>query len=946
MLTLYSTSISFVNTCSANTCKDLKSIYVASECCNASSTFLDKKLQWDDLPAQGTLVKGSEMTTLGYSAVFNETTGEMEIKFTSEENEPACFHPLSALRKNPGCSGWVGANYERRLMDFPMMTAKIFVPDLAAEELKPYVCEGDYEEDGYLKNPTITTATKCTTTVKLRQDLRWSDGHPITAHDYTYWEELHARMMANHADVVAPMYSQFSVTAEDEYTLKFTSKNRNSVRPTAMFYESMDWPLPRHFWSQYDSNMDTLFSENNPYPPVTTHIEYDPDKTIWPDKTKNFERLVFKVNRESPAYRQKYWKICFDTMNMTVQEGSVTHHLGGGCPFAKTVLEGPHVDYISFYPISDYRSGIPYFNANFFHTFSGAFFRQGMAPDNQLLDPSDNWNQWARNWAWNQDIKNKVITGDFSIASPTIGRMANTLQYNHFMWPTKSLAFRQAITCLVDKRKYGMTRMGGHQHDSPVFGTVPDVSTNEVPTYAERLCFDKNENERHVLAIELLKQEGWTADNWNVETALGETNILLPGEESISSSLGSTKGMWGITPPQGLRAPDGTPVSEFANELYAWYSQPATVPYGQMLTRFFNQLGVPTTLKTPHSLDNFNVLRRGLCGNYSTWKQTWKDKFSHLPKWSGNVLLWGPAQFKNYYSSETWAYGKRISFVGNCERMPTVQNWDNYGQETLYAAFRAQNQGWSHPELDRLNDFFRLHDSARGGKTEEANQKMKRIREIMNEHQLVTLLDASPNAGTMYRNLVLPDEDWKNEMGPLDDRFVKITNANGKSFNDDKPTIVPMTFDPTDYGVEEAPTIVSPPPSPPAPPPLSPGQTAPLLFVSELEGNRKVKPGVYIISIEGVSQEIKMTFTEDNVDVLWTDDTTYPWPYQLTGSCIGTYSYENFCNAAYTLKFPVDACTNVFNYTSGCGLFGTNAVNTMRLDTSGRRRHLKMEMPL
>ena len=815
MLSL-SASAMLSNTCAVNTCADLKTMYKSSGCCGASTpTFLNKEHTWDDIQPGGTLIRGQEITTVGYQARFNETTQKIDMVFTTEANDPPCYHQMKYhLLQNPGCGFWVGYEYGRALNDYVSANTKIMVPDLAEEELKPYTCDGDYEEDGFLKNPTIGAATTCTTTVKLRRDVRWSDGHPITAHDYTYLDEVHNRLRESHPSVIARNTREFTITAVDDYTLTFTTQNRRRN----MFMEFIDRPFPRHFWSQYDSDPDTLFADTVPFPPETSHVEYDAEKTIWPDKSKYFERLVFKVNRQSPAYREKHWKVCWDTLKMTVEDAGVVHQLGGGCPDAKSVLEGPHVDYVSKYPIDDYRTGIPYFNANFFHTFSNAFFRQGIAPDNHPWDPSDATNAWSRNWAYNQDIKNKVIKGEFSVSSPTMNAMTNTLQYNLHMWPTKSLAFRQAITCLVDKRKYGMTRQNGHQDSWPVFGTLPDVRANEVPTYAERLCYDKNEYERQVLAIELLKQDGWTADDWHVDTALEPTDISSPGETPIPASfgIGGTRGRWGITPPEGLKAPDGTPVSEFADELYSWTTQPATVPYAQTLVELFNQLGVPTKLKRVGDLQNLNLFRYGgMCGNYSTWRPEWKDKFAHLPKWSGVVALLSPGGLRAYFTNETWAFGARRQYENNCKLLPTLGDWDGYGTNTSFSGYRAYNAGWSDPEVDRLNDFIRLYENARGGKTEEFNEKVKRLREIMNEHQLTTLLDAAPNAGTMYRNLVLPDDEWKNEMGPLSDRFVKITNANGKAFHGDKPDVVPLTLEPVDYGVEAEPTIVSPPPASP-----------------------------------------------------------------------------------------------------------------------------------
>jgi microcin C transport system substrate-binding protein len=82
-----------------------------------------------------------------------------------------------------------------------------------------------------------------TTYFKLDRDARWSDGKPVTAHDYVFTLEL---MSSEH--IVDPFYNNYarrnyeSVDAIDDYTLRIVGK-RPSWRP---LFDYALYPSPRH----------------------------------------------------------------------------------------------------------------------------------------------------------------------------------------------------------------------------------------------------------------------------------------------------------------------------------------------------------------------------------------------------------------------------------------------------------------------------------------------------------------------------------------------------------------------------------------------------------------------------------------------------------------------------------------------------------------------------
>jgi peptide/nickel transport system substrate-binding protein len=103
-----------------------------------------------------------------------------------------------------------------------------YLPDQLAEI--PTQANGDVSKDGL------------TVTLKLRQDLRWSDGQPLTADDFAYWLEVQrdprARSIpSNGIDQIA------SYRALDPYTLVLTYRH-----PFAPYLAYLPLAAPRHAW--------------------------------------------------------------------------------------------------------------------------------------------------------------------------------------------------------------------------------------------------------------------------------------------------------------------------------------------------------------------------------------------------------------------------------------------------------------------------------------------------------------------------------------------------------------------------------------------------------------------------------------------------------------------------------------------------------------------------
>jgi peptide/nickel transport system substrate-binding protein len=82
-----------------------------------------------------------------------------------------------------------------------------------------------------------------TVTLKLRHDLKWSDGQPLTSADYVYG--YHTLMDPNTAAASTSGYDQIkSITAPNAYTVKLTYS-----QPFGPYLLYLPFPLPQHAWS-------------------------------------------------------------------------------------------------------------------------------------------------------------------------------------------------------------------------------------------------------------------------------------------------------------------------------------------------------------------------------------------------------------------------------------------------------------------------------------------------------------------------------------------------------------------------------------------------------------------------------------------------------------------------------------------------------------------------
>ncbi|MCX7838045.1 MAG: ABC transporter substrate-binding protein [Anaerolineae bacterium] len=100
---------------------------------------------------------------------------------------------------------------------------------------------------GMAESWTVSSDGK-TYTFSLRRDLKWSDGAPLTAHDFV-WTFVQAAKPENQYPYIEGLANIASYIAKDDWTLEITLKEATC---TALLNVDVITPLPQHIWSKLD----------------------------------------------------------------------------------------------------------------------------------------------------------------------------------------------------------------------------------------------------------------------------------------------------------------------------------------------------------------------------------------------------------------------------------------------------------------------------------------------------------------------------------------------------------------------------------------------------------------------------------------------------------------------------------------------------------------------
>ena len=137
---------------------------------------------------------------------------------------------------------------------------------------------------------------------KLNKNARWSDGKPVTVHDFAYtFEFLRSK------EIVQPYYNEvfaedkIQIKVFDDYTIAIINEE-HEVPPADLFFHTNMWPTPRHFYGKLDDNFVEKYN-------------WKIAPTTGPYSISEFQKgkyVIFKKNKDWWANDLKYFRNRFN----------------------------------------------------------------------------------------------------------------------------------------------------------------------------------------------------------------------------------------------------------------------------------------------------------------------------------------------------------------------------------------------------------------------------------------------------------------------------------------------------------------------------------------------------------------------------------------------------------------------------------------------------------
>ncbi len=224
---------------------------------------------------------------------------------TVQSSDAVSFHPY--LTTDTSSRGYQGKVYAGALINVDENTL----------EFEPYMAEKyEISDDGL------------TFTFHLRQDLQWSDGTPLTAHDYK-WTYDQVMDPANEYPYRSQVEFIKSYEALDDYTIqaKIDEIYAPALFNIALFID----PLPRHIWENLDwgdpeknpeINSPTVVS--GPYKLVEwkrdEFVIFEANENYWYHGPPNIERYVIETVPDQDIAFQKLKNGESDSSSMTPEQ--------------------------------------------------------------------------------------------------------------------------------------------------------------------------------------------------------------------------------------------------------------------------------------------------------------------------------------------------------------------------------------------------------------------------------------------------------------------------------------------------------------------------------------------------------------------------------------------------------------------------------------------------
>ncbi|MCB0223921.1 MAG: hypothetical protein KDI02_09545 [Anaerolineae bacterium] len=227
-------------------------------------------------------------------------------------SDAVSFHPY--LTSDTASSGYQGLVWTGGLLRLDENTLD-YIPNMAESY--------SISEDGL------------TFTFHLRPDLKWSDGQPITAHDFE-WTYNQAKMPEHSWPYLSQIDFIQSYKALDDNTLEI--KIDHIYAPALGQISGLITPLPQHIWEKYpwddpeknpEINHPTVVS--GPYKLVNwerdQYAEFEANPDYWYKGAPNISRYVIEIVPDQDIAYQKFKSGQSDTAPITPEQLDEARHL-------------------------------------------------------------------------------------------------------------------------------------------------------------------------------------------------------------------------------------------------------------------------------------------------------------------------------------------------------------------------------------------------------------------------------------------------------------------------------------------------------------------------------------------------------------------------------------------------------------------------------------------
>ncbi|QTA37592.1 ABC transporter substrate-binding protein [Thermosipho ferrireducens] len=442
-----------------------------------------------------------------------------------------------------GSSAW---NFYVQLWKYPALLTMnkdgMLIPSAAAEVPKIV------EENGMY-----------TVTVKLRKDLRWSDGSPFTANDVVFTYNTIQELQIPGGNWVGA-YEPTKVEKIDEWTVKFYFKEKTTM---TIYYDTlMTAIVSKNFWAPYvekakkqENPVNWLLSQEVVDPAITALNLGKIEKGAFVEVKRVVEKGFYLPEGEENLYYENGGFVIKNpttgfewTSNNPAPEGSVK----------LKVVNGPYIDKIIYriygnkaVALQALQKGDVDFVLNPLGLTSGEF----------------------------ESLKG--VPGIKLTVNPSLG--FRYLAFNMRKYPFNIKEFRQALAALID-RDYICNRVLQGKA-IPLSTPVPPANTfwynADVKTIGEGL----SRGERYQLAIELLKKAGFS---WDQEPVIDPSKAANPV----------------VKRGKGLKGPDGKYVPDLELLAPSGEYDPMRATTAIYIEQWAKDLGLPIDVK----LTDFNEI--------------------------------------------------------------------------------------------------------------------------------------------------------------------------------------------------------------------------------------------------------------------------------------------------------------------------------------------------